>query len=119
MAGHATGDNSRTRTWLKPEQVKRLRDECLTDTCPTYLQDRDKAIIILAYDTGLRAGELVVLDVDHVDLEVGTVFLLSAIQKIFIRKRDHVFSLLERPLIILRDLPTTPVKTNRRRHSRK
>jgi len=68
-------------TWLKPDQVEQLRDECLTDTCPTYLQDRDEAIIAVLYDLGLRAGELCALDVDHVDLDAGTVYLPSEIQK--------------------------------------
>ena len=77
----STDHDGRARTWLKPEQVERLRDECLTETCPTYLQDRDETIIALAYDTGLRVSELCALDVDHVDLEAGTVFLPSAIQK--------------------------------------
>jgi integrase/recombinase XerC len=76
-----TTDTGRARTWLKPEQVEQLRDECLTDTCPTYLQDRDEAIITLAYDAGLRAAELAGLDVDHVDLDAGTVYLPSRIQK--------------------------------------
>lgn len=76
-----TDDSGRARTWLKPEQVEQLRDECLTDTCPTYLQDRDEAIITLAYDAGLRAAELAGLDVDHVDLDAGTVYLPSRIQK--------------------------------------
>jgi len=76
-----TDSSGRARTWLKPTQVEQLRDECLTDTCPTYLQDRDEAIVTLAYDAGLRAGELVALDVDHVDLDAGTVYLPTAIQK--------------------------------------
>lgn len=76
-----TDGTGRARTWLKPEQVEQLRDECLTDTCPTYLQDRDEAIITLAYDAGLRAGELAGLDVDHVDLDAGTIYLPTAIQK--------------------------------------
>ena len=76
-----TTDTGRARTWLKPEQVEQLRDECLTDTCPTYLQDRDEAIVTLAYDAGLRAAELAGLDVDHVDLDAGTVYLPSRIQK--------------------------------------
>lgn len=72
--GHATA-------WLKPEQVDRLRDECLTDTCPTYLQDRDEAIVAVLYDLGLRVAELCALDVGHVDLDAGTVYLPSEIQK--------------------------------------
>jgi integrase len=76
-----TTTNGRARTWLKPPQVAQLRDECLTDTCPTYLQDRDEAIVTLAYDAGLRAGELAALDVDHVDLDAGTIYLPTTIQK--------------------------------------
>lgn len=68
-------------TWLKPRQVTALRDVCLTEAVPTYLQDRNEAIVALLYDTGLRVGELVALDVDHLDLEAGTLFLPSAIQK--------------------------------------
>ncbi|QCC57309.1 tyrosine-type recombinase/integrase (plasmid) [Natrinema thermotolerans] len=74
-------DDGRARTWLKPEQIEQLRDVCLTDAVPTYLQDRNETIITLAYDAGLRASELCALDVDHLDLEAGTVYLPSAIQK--------------------------------------
>ena len=76
-----TDSDGRARTWLKPEQVDRLRDVCLTDIVPTYLQDRNEAIIVLLYDAGLRAGELCALDVDHLDLDAGTVYLPSRIQK--------------------------------------
>ena len=69
------------RTWLKPTQVDTLRDVCLTESVPTYLQDRNEAIVALMYDTGLRVAELVALDVEYLDLEAGTVFLPSEIQK--------------------------------------
>ena len=77
---HSRG-TARATTWLKPRQVERLRDVCLSDAVPTYLQDRNEALVALAYDTGLRVGELVALDVDHVDLDAGTVYLPSRIQK--------------------------------------
>ena len=76
-----TDSDGRARTWLKPEQVDRLRDVCLTDAVPTYLQDRNEAIVALLYDAGLRAGEVCALDVDHLDLDAGTVYLPSRIQK--------------------------------------
>lgn len=76
-----TDSDGRARTWLKPEQVDRLRDVCLTDAVPTYLQDRNEAIVALLYDAGLRAGEVCALDVDHLDLAAGTVYLPSRIQK--------------------------------------
>jgi integrase len=73
--------DARARTWLKPDQVEELRDVCLSDAVPTYLQDRNEAIITLLYDAGLRAGELCALDVDHLDLDARMVYLPSAIQK--------------------------------------
>lgn len=76
-----TDDSGRARTWLKPEQVEQLRGVCLTDTCPAYLQDRDEAIITLAYDAGLRVGELATVNVEHVDLDAGTVYLPTEVQK--------------------------------------
>ena len=76
-----TDSDGRARTWLKPEQVDRLRDVCLTDAVPTYLQDRNEAIVALLYDAGLRAGEVCALDVDHLDVDAGTVYLPSRIQK--------------------------------------
>ncbi|GGN26486.1 hypothetical protein GCM10009021_31070 [Halarchaeum nitratireducens] len=66
---------------MKPEQVEAMRDVCLSERFPTYLQDRNEVIIALAYDTGLRAVELVGLDVDYLDLDVGTVYLPSDLQK--------------------------------------
>jgi integrase len=73
--------DARARTWLKPDQIEELRDVCLSSAVPTYLQDRNEAIITLLYDAGLRAGELCALDVDHLDLDARTVYLPSAIQK--------------------------------------
>ena len=47
----------------------------------TYVQNRDETILALVYDAGLRVGELVALDVDHVDFESRTVYLPAAVQK--------------------------------------
>lgn len=73
--------DGRAQTWLKPVQIEHLRDVCLTDAVSTYLQDRNEALIALPYDAGLRAGELCSLDVNHIDLDTGTIYLLSEIQK--------------------------------------
>ena len=75
------GDSPRARTWLKPAQVEQLRDACLTDAVPTYLQDRNEVLVALLYDAGLRAAEACGLDVDHLDLDAGTIYLPSGIQK--------------------------------------
>lgn len=74
-------DAEPAKSWLKPPQVEALRDVCLTEAVPTYLQDRDEALIALLYDAGLRAGETCGLDVDHLDFEAGTVYLPGEIQK--------------------------------------
>ena len=76
-----TDSDGRARTWLKPEQVDQMRDVYLTGAVPTYLQDRNEAIVALLYDVGLRTGELCALDADYLDLGAGTVYLSSRIQK--------------------------------------
>ena len=55
-------------TWLTPEQIEKIRDVCLTDASPSYLQGCTETVIALLADTGLRVGELVALSWDHVDL---------------------------------------------------
>lgn len=74
--------DTQAKTWLKPTQVDALRDACY-DTGAEYLQDRNEAIVALMYDLGLRAGETVGLDVEHLDLDArpATVYLPSHIQK--------------------------------------
>ena len=69
------------RTWLKPNQVDELRGTCLSEAVPTYRQDRNEAIVALAYDTGIRVGALDLLDVDQLDFQSGSLYLLSEIQK--------------------------------------
>lgn len=80
-AGEGGADHDRAPAWLKPAQVDALRDACLTAEVPTYLQDRDETAIALLYDAGLRAAECCSLDVDHLDLDAGTVYLPTALQK--------------------------------------
>jgi integrase/recombinase XerC/integrase/recombinase XerD len=46
-----------------------------------YLAARNDALIALLYDTGLRVGELVALDVGMVDLDDGVLMLPADIQK--------------------------------------
>lgn len=58
-----------------------MRDACLTECFPTYLQDRNEAIVTLLYDAGLRASELVGLDVANLDLDGGTIYLPTELQK--------------------------------------
>ena len=65
-----TGAQSKqAATWLIPEQIETIRDACLSDTFPSYLQDRNETIITVLADTGLRVSELVALDWNYLDLD--------------------------------------------------
>jgi len=71
---------TRAKTWVRPEQVDDLRS-AVYRCRPDYLQQRDDSIIALMYDTGLRVGELVALDVDHLRDENTALYLPGEIQK--------------------------------------
>lgn len=78
-----TNSDTRPQTWLRPAAVEAMRDACLGDAFRPHLGARNEALVALAYDTGLRARELVGLDVAHLDLDAdpATVYLPSRIQK--------------------------------------
>lgn len=80
---HSTGtDSSGAGTHLVEARAGRAAPRRVSHRhLSHYLQDRDETIVTLAYNAGLRAGELVALDVDHADLEAGPVYLPTAIQK--------------------------------------
>ncbi len=61
--------NGRAKVWLKPNQVRDLQAAAQSDSFLGYLRDRNEMIVRLLYDTGLRVGELVQLDVDYLHLE--------------------------------------------------
>jgi len=71
------------KTWLKPGQVKAIRSACLSEAFPTYLQQRNYAVVTVLADTGLRVSELTALDVDdlHLDAERPHIYLPSSKQK--------------------------------------
>jgi integrase len=75
-------DDTDVPTWLKPDQIDALLD-AVHQASPDYLQLRDEALVTLAYDTGLRAQEVVGLDVDHLHLDDAdpNVFVPAEIQK--------------------------------------
>ena len=70
----------RAKVWLKPNQVDRLRTACY-EVGATFLQQRNEAIIALLYDSGLRVGELVALDVDLLRDGNTELYLPAEIQK--------------------------------------
>ncbi|MFB6188588.1 MAG: tyrosine-type recombinase/integrase, partial [Halapricum sp.] len=81
-AGQKSGVETDVPTWLKPDQVDALLD-AIPQASPDYLQLRDEALVTLTYDTGLRASEVVSLDVDHLHLDDSDpyVFVPAEIQK--------------------------------------
>ena len=69
MTASQTNSNTQATTWLKPHQVRELRTAAQSDTFQPYLRDRNEAIVAMLYDTGLRVGELVQLDVEYLHLD--------------------------------------------------
>ena len=70
----------RAKVWLTPDQVDDLRSACYS-TGADYLQQRNEAIIGLMYDTGLRVGELVAVDVDMLREANSVLYVPTEIQK--------------------------------------
>jgi len=70
----------RAKVRLTPDQIDDLRSACYS-TGADYLQQRDEAIIALMYDTGLRVGELVAVDVDMLREGNSALYLPTDIQK--------------------------------------
>ena len=70
----------RAKVWLTPDQIDDLRSACYS-TGADYLQQRNEAIIGLMYDTGLRVGELVAVDVDMLREKNSAVYVPTEIQK--------------------------------------
>jgi len=66
--------------WVKPQQVDQMRT-AIVRASPSYLAQRNDAILALDYDTGLRNRELVELDVDMLHLDDGYIGLPAEIQK--------------------------------------
>ena len=70
----------RAKVWLTPDQVDELRSACYSAGAD-YLQQRNEAIIALMYDTGLRVGELVAVDVDMLREGNSALYVPTHIQK--------------------------------------
>jgi len=80
MASNAETQTQKAQVWLKPEQVDDLRSATVEQSVD-YLAPRNDALIATLYDTGLRVGEAVKLDVDMLDLDESVIGLPAEIQK--------------------------------------
>jgi len=76
----STNSQPRAKAWVRPNQVDELRS-AVYRCRPDYLQQRDDAIITLMYDAGLRVGELVALNVDHLRDGNTALYLPTSVQK--------------------------------------
>jgi integrase/recombinase XerC/integrase/recombinase XerD len=76
----STNSKVRAKVWLKPDQIEALRSACY-QTGAEYLQQRNEAIITFAYDTGLRVGELVQIDIEYLRENNSKVYIPTGIQK--------------------------------------
>jgi len=70
----------RAKVWVTPEQVEALRSACYAIGAD-YLQQRNEAIVVTMYDTGLRVGELVQLNVELLRNNNSDLYLPTEIQK--------------------------------------
>jgi len=52
-----------------------MRDAAQSDEFLPYLRDRNETLVALLYDTGLRVGELVAVDVDYLHLDEDPPYL--------------------------------------------
>ena len=75
-----TDSKVRAKVWLTPDQIDEMRSACYS-TGADYLQQRNEAIVALMYDTGLRVGELVAVDVDMLRESNSALDLPTEIQK--------------------------------------
>ena len=66
--------------WVTPEQVDRLRTAAY-EIGAEYLQQRNETVIQFAYDTGLRVGELVAVDINHLRESNQELYVPAGIQK--------------------------------------
>jgi integrase/recombinase XerC/integrase/recombinase XerD len=75
-----TDSKVRSKVWLTPDQVDELRSACYSIGAD-YLQQRNEGIIALMYDTGLRVGELVAVDVNMLRGGNSALYIPTEIQK--------------------------------------
>jgi integrase/recombinase XerD len=75
VSDEKANSHGRAKAWLKPRQVRDLRTAAQSDEFLPYLRDRNEAIVAMLYDTALRVGELVQIDVDFLHLDDDPAYL--------------------------------------------
>ncbi|WP_336337419.1 tyrosine-type recombinase/integrase [Haloarcula brevis] len=78
--GEYANSQVRAKVWVTPDQVESLRSACYSAGAD-YLQQRNEAIVTTMYDTGLRVGELVQVDVELLRNNNSELYLPTELQK--------------------------------------
>lgn len=81
----------RATAWLKPRQVEQMRSAVVANSA-TYLTARNDAVLATLYDTGVRVGELVALDVEMLDFEDSVLMLPAEVQKDYPNDNSPVYT---------------------------
>lgn len=76
----STDSKEQATVWLKPAQVEAMRNAVVKNS-RSCLKQRNDSVIQFLYDTGLRVGEAVAVDVEHLDMEEEVLGLPAHIQK--------------------------------------
>ncbi|MFD1644665.1 tyrosine-type recombinase/integrase [Haloarchaeobius litoreus] len=76
----STDSKQQATVWLKPEQVEAMRNHIVRDS-RSVLKQRNDSLIQFLYDTGLRVGEGMQVDTEHLDMDEGVLGLPAGLQK--------------------------------------
>lgn len=89
-----TDSKEQATVWLKPPQVEAMRNAIVRDS-RSVLKQRNDSLIQFLYDTGLRVGEAVQVDVEHLDLDEGVLGLPADLQKDYPTDRSPTYTAIE------------------------
>lgn len=87
----STDSKEQATVWLKPSQVKAMRNSIVRES-RAVLKQRNDTLLQFLYDTGLRVGEAVQVDVEHLDLEEGVLGLPANVQKDYPNDNSPTFT---------------------------
>lgn len=71
----------KARVWMKPEQIDEMKTAAYDASSYEWLANRNNAVITLLGDTGIRNQELCNLNVSHLHLAEGELYMPTEIQK--------------------------------------
>ncbi len=90
----STDSKEQATAWLKPAQVETMRNAIVRDS-RSVLKQRNDSLIQFLYDTGLRVGEAVRVNVEHLDMDEGVLGLPGDLQKNYPTDRSPTYTAIE------------------------